>query len=206
MYEVITKVAPNIPEEVIKLWLLPFANERGFPPPSTDKWDIKITGETIAFWNDACWDKVNIDLSSIEYSKSYFDVMRGLNDAYNRGVKNDYWEHLGEDGKKRYNSFLVYILKNRKFPQPPILTINDVGKYEVLDGNHRFFGFVSAEKIYAELKSASPEQKQSFLKTLKVLTVEPPHITQEVWVCKPKWENSQNAKTRACLRSAGFGD
>jgi hypothetical protein len=203
MYDALHAAAPNIPEEVIRLWLLPFAEGGGFPVPQDNQWDKKKTGEEIQFWNASEWEKTTVDLSTLPYSRSYDDTMRGLRDAYHRGIQNAYWDTLGEDGKRRYENCYRYILRNRTFPQPPILSLNDVGRYDILDGNHRFFAYVSAEATGRQFEAATPQEQEAFLAVLGGERFEYPHLEQEIWICRPNWENSPSSRTRVYLRTQG---
>ncbi|MFZ3020295.1 MAG: hypothetical protein WA051_02130 [Minisyncoccia bacterium] len=199
MLDELKKIAPNIPDEVIKIWLLPFAEGVGLPTKDNE-WDKKKTGEKIKFWDDAKWEKIKIDLSKIDYSKTYFDAMKGLHEAYVQGIHNDYSKLLGEDGKKRFWSAFVYIIKNGKFPQPPIMATDEIGKYQLLDGNHRFFAFIRVEDVYLTYEQLSVSEKENFLEHIKMSAFNRPDICQEVWVCTPKWENSKEAQLRNFLR------
>jgi len=204
MEERIKADAPNIPDEVIRLWLLGFAEHRGWPPAENGDWDLSVAGEPISFWNDAVWEKVNLDLSTLPYSRGYFDSMRGLRDAYVNNVDNQYSRDLGEDGKRRYGRCLKYIAANRVFPQPPILVLTELGEFDVLDGNHRFIAYISTERAYEDFIRATPEAQAAFLESIGSETFQLPHVIQEVWVCRPGWENSGRATLRTHLRQNGL--
>ena len=192
----------NVPEEVISLWIMPIAEIKGWPLSEHDQWDKKVTGELFSFWNDATWEKKILDLEKIKYSNTYYDAMNGLNDAYINDKPNNYSSLI--NGNKRFFSCLKYILENEDFPKPPIMCLNEINEYEVLDGNHRFFAFSKALKIYEEYKMLPNQEQIKFLKKLEINNIVPTNINQEVWICKPKWENSRDAQTRQYLRKHNY--
>ena len=175
----------NIPEEVIEIWIFPIAKKKAWPPSEHNQ-----------------WDKVTINLGEINYSQSYSNTMIGLRDAYMKGKQNNYASL--ENGKQRFLNCLKYILENGKFPQPPILCLDEFNEYCILDGNHRFCAFLSAERLYKEYQTNSIEEQKIFLKTMEIANIKLPNIEQEVWMCVPKWENSPDAQTRLRLRESGF--
>ncbi len=186
MFEDIRRAFPNIPEEAVRLWILPLAQKEGWPPTRQHQWDVRVTGRLFSFWNAAEWEKMDVNLSEIPYSRGFADSMLGLREAYLLGVENDYWRLLGEDGRRRFNECYIYILKNQHFPQPPILSLNDTGKYDVVDGNHRFLGFITAKSAYKAYEEMNVAQQQEFLDSLNVENLSSPNSTQEVWICKPR--------------------
>jgi hypothetical protein len=203
MYETIQLGVPNIPEEAIRLWLLPFAEHLGWPP-TRDTWGFKIGQEPIEFWNDAAWSKETINLSELDYSRGYHDTMRGLHEAYIQGINNIYFQDLGEDGKSRFTRSLRYIVENQRFPQPPIIYPNELGAFEIMDGNHRFFSYVMAQRNYEAFSASSEEQKIRFLEGSRLKEFNEPLAEQEVWICRPNWANSDAARQRQYLRSRGL--
>ncbi|MEK7649592.1 MAG: hypothetical protein AAB367_01320 [Patescibacteria group bacterium] len=202
-YNKVQSSVPNIPEEVVRLWLLPWVKTLGWPP-SGRIWNLRLGGESIAFWNDATWKKEKLHLPSLPYSPGYFDTMQGLHEAYIQGKENPYSRDLGENGRRRFHRSLKYIVKHRIFPKPPILYPNEIEKYEIMDGNHRFFALIAATRISEEIAEYALEEKKMFLEKMDIAELLPPENIQEVWVCRPNWENSANAKTRKYLRDNGI--
>jgi hypothetical protein len=45
MYETIRRDVPNIPEEAIRVWLLPFAEMLGWPP-TIETWGLRLGNKT----------------------------------------------------------------------------------------------------------------------------------------------------------------
>lgn len=195
---------PSIPEEVILSWLLPFAESENSLPDQNNKWDIRITGESLSFWNDAEWKKDKIDITKIPYSHIHNESINSLLKAYIENENNVYFEHLGESGRKRFFICFKYILENGVFPVPPILTITDKSEYEVLDGSHRFSSYKFAIKIYKELQLLSLVEYRKTIERLGMKSVVLAEDIQEVWICKPKWENSPNAVLKKYLYNLGI--
>ena len=197
---------PKFPDEVIEFCLFPIAETEGGLPSKENAWDTRVFGEKLNFWHDSEWKKTEVNLNSIPFSKMYVDTMKGMQDAYIDGIENSYWKHLGENGKRRFQKCLTYILKNSKFPVAPILITDEIGRHQVMDGNHRFLGLIVAERFYKEYQTLSLENRQKFLDGFKITSLKAPDSIQEVWICKPNWENNQNAQTRNLLRLSGYGD
>jgi hypothetical protein len=84
------------------------------------------------------------------------------------------------------------------------MCLNEINEYEVLDGNHRFFAFFKALKTYEEYKMSPNQEQIKFLKKLGINNIVPTDTNQEVWICKPKWENSKDAQTRQYLRKHNY--
>lgn len=202
MFEDIRRDFPNIPEEAVRLWIEPLAQRNGWPV--NDGWDERITGETFTFWNNAVWEKLEVNLAEVEYSSGHHGMMRGLFEAYVQGAENDYWRLLGEDGKRRFRRAADFIIKNEVFPQPPILTIDELGRYEALDGNHRFLAYVIAYRTHEQFLASSREDQLAFLTSIEKESFSPPRDIQEVWICRPNWSNSGKAQTRNYLRQFGM--
>jgi hypothetical protein len=202
MFEDIRRGFSNIPEEVVRLWIEPLAQNNGWPV--TDGWDRRITGEDFTFWNDATWEKLEVNLAEVQYSPGHNGMIRGLFEAYIQGIENNYWRLLGEDGKRRFRRARDFIIRNEVFPQPPILMIDELERYEALDGNHRFLGYIIAYRTHEQFLASSPEDQSAFLASINQETFSPPRDIQEVWICKPNWANSERVQTRNYLRQFGM--
>lgn len=200
--EDLMKDLPNIPKEVVSSWLYSICNK--WPLTNVDGWDVRKTGEKIQFWNDGKWEKLNLNFSKINFAKNYQDTMIGLFDAYLRGQKNAYWNALGQNGKQRFLNAFSFIVDNGVFPVPPVLMIDEAGKYQVLDGNHRFFALQMAFKSYNELSKLDKMEQDSFLKSCSASSFHEPQEEQAIWVCRPNWKDSVNAQQRNALRLAGL--
>lgn len=200
MFDKLKNELPNIPEEVIRSWLLPFAENDGLPSSPDNEWDIRKTGETLSFWNDSKWEKITININQATYSRNHNRAIGSLIDAYVKNVNNSYYQYLGQDGKNRFLKCLHYILKNGVFPVAPIVMITHKNQYEVLDGNHRFAAYKSVNQAHLELESLPINERKPMLENLG----NKPKDFQEIWVCRPKWENSPRVTLQKQLFEKGI--
>ena len=121
MLEQIKKDLPNFPEEVITLWLLPYAEKLGWPPSEHERWNNILADKLLSVWQKTVWEKRTVDLSEIPRSRRCNEKVRGMFEAFVLGRENDYSRGLGEEGKNKFISLLKLILETGVFPEPPIL-------------------------------------------------------------------------------------
>lgn len=182
LFENIKKDLPNFPDKIIQNWLLPIANDYGWPPEN-QKWEGILLFKTVEFWQIKKWEKQYINLNKIIFSQDTNDILSGLYNVYIFDQDNSYSNI--ENGKLRFKNALSYLLENGNFPEPIYLLFNQ-NQYSIADGNHRFVAWYCASQLAKEIENAEKEQKWKITKTiqkkLKIkLTVYIP-IEQEVWV------------------------
>ncbi|MCK5085019.1 MAG: hypothetical protein KAQ64_05190, partial [Candidatus Pacebacteria bacterium] len=115
LFEDIKKDLPNFPDEVVWEWLLPCANNYGWPP-KRKKWEGILLFKAVKFWQVKKWEKQNIDLNRDIFSQETNDVFNGLYNTYILDQDNLYSNI--ENGKLRFKNALSYLLKNGIFPKP----------------------------------------------------------------------------------------
>lgn len=179
----IKKILPNFPDEIIKLWLLPFALKLGWPPEKHERWSLILAEKPIEFWRNIKWEKKEIDLSKTPFSAITRGAIKGIADAYLFGKNNNYWRELGKNGKQRFYDAYKYIAKNGILPKPLILLTNESNDYDVVDGNHRLLAFLAIKKIYDEYNTLSENDKikycpPGFNKEFRFSSI------QKVWIAK----------------------
>lgn len=182
LLEDIKKDLPNFSDEIIQNWLLPIADNYGWPPKNKE-WESILLFKTVGFWQAKKWKKQNIDLNKITFSQDTIDISNGLYEAHMLGQDNLFSKI--KNGQARVIRVLLYLIKNGKFPKP-ICLLCEQNQYSVLDGNHRFVAW----RIALQLAEAIPnlEKKKGYDKIKKIqekLGIESiAHILteQEVWV------------------------
>lgn len=190
-FEIIKKDLPNFPDEVIKDWIEPYYEKHGWPP--VDTWNGVLFNENFEFWKEVEWKKESLDLTKIKYSNEWSKVFSDLYFAYIQKNINDtfFGRELGETGKARLFSALLYILETGFFPKPICLLLKN-NEFSIVDGNHRFLAWQFLLETNYQLENLSLENKIEKLKDLKSSYSKSwGHIndkvsdlskTQEVWV------------------------
>ena len=182
LFEDIKKDLPNFPDEVVWEWLLPCANNYGWPP-KRKKWEGILLFKAVKFWQVKKWEKQNIDLNRDIFSQETNDVFNGLYNTYILDQDNLYSNI--ENGKLRFENALSYLLKNGIFPKP-IYLLFEQNQYSIADGNHRFVAWYCALQLAKEIENAGKEEKHKKIEIIqKKLKIKPiAHIPnkQEVWV------------------------
>lgn len=181
---------PNVPEQVIDTWLLPYAIQLGWPPDHP-RWGGKLHFEPIEFWNEADWQKQTINLTTIKFSSTYGEQVGGLYRGYANNEVNDFTRGI-LDYRARIGRALQYTLVHGCFPVEPIIVQEKHGGLNILDGNHRFVAMICAKKISDDYDSMNEEGRQGYLTRLGVDRIIAPHDEQDVWMCVPDWSKSQN--------------
>ena len=196
MFEEIKSTLPNFPDEVITDWLLPFANELGWPP-THERWPY-IFAQPIGswyatptdFWRNTSWTKEVMDFSAIALTPSSRKCINDMLNAYLNNEDNSYRRTLGPRGKARYMNVMKYLLEQGHLPKPPVL-LQEAHGHSIIDGNHRFLAWESTATVHRQYAIAPEDMKQSFMRSLSnkwgISSMTGLSNTQEVWVAK---ENS----------------
>jgi hypothetical protein len=54
---------PLFPDEVVDTWLLPIAEDAGWPPVPFSRWDRILLQRPVAFWRNLRWEKRRVALA-----------------------------------------------------------------------------------------------------------------------------------------------
>lgn len=136
------KDLPNFPEEIITDWLATYVQSEGWPPCESNnivpnnRWKYLLGNRPVNYWQNIQWTKQKLQIDEIKFTPESESTIAYLIEAYIEGKENFYSLELGENGKQRFRSLLMYMAQNRCFPVPPVLVSNR-GIMEVVDGNHR---------------------------------------------------------------------
>lgn len=135
MFDAIKEDLPNFPDQVIKDWLEPFAQDEGWPP-TAERWINLLKDTNLNRWGSVRWQLKEQDFSSLALSPGCMLSLGALVRAYAAGEDNEYSRVLGEKGRERFRIQLHQLIDHGVFPSPPILVDHGEG-LEIMDGNHR---------------------------------------------------------------------
>lgn len=165
MFQKIKKSLPNVPDEVLHLWLVPIAEGGyGWPPPEYDlgKWRYVLALKSLDYWNKVRWEKIkhrfdNASIFAMTDNPLIGSSVAGIIEAHTQQKTNAFSNLV--DGKARFFSLVEYVLEHRTLPAPPIILQSTKG-LEIIDGNHRLAALTHARSLIEDTaKNASPSQK-----------------------------------------------
>lgn len=178
---------PSLDEEILTMWLLPFAKNLGWPPNISSDWMNRLYGQKINFWRGAGWKKTKIDLSNIQLTRRAKSQIRNMERVYIDNDRNSFFYAALQGDKKNFANIAAYIYQNGDFPKPPILmrSYYDENQYELVDGNRRMTAYFWVKKMYAF--SRTPDYtKQS---QIDLTGITNPDDNQDIWLCEPDWSS-----------------
>lgn len=166
----IARDLPNFPGDVIEQWLLPFAEDEGWPPDAV-RWEYLLRITNMEFWKDMRWSHEQVQLWELNIESDTIDTISKMQRAYEYGEHNEYFRFLGNAGTKRFQSQFDYLVEHGVFPRSPVF-VNYGQGFALVDGNHRLCAFESYRlKVVDGVIGFSPKEK------LKRLNAE-----QSVWL------------------------
>lgn len=165
MFDAIKADLPNLPDEVISMWLLPMAMAgKGWPPDphGLGSWRYILGLKSLDYWRKTQWDQTT---HSLEFNTLCPETRISLDHlfrAHALGEKNEY-SNL-KDGKERFNSVFQYVRSHGVIPRPAIIRHKENG-LSLLDGNHRVSALTAARVFWRNEASrhaiaCSPQELQ----------------------------------------------
>ncbi|HET6407439.1 MAG TPA: hypothetical protein VFG14_06125 [Chthoniobacteraceae bacterium] len=131
---------PNIPSELLELWLSPIAFEYGWPFRSLDdsmqgtKWRYIFPKMTLRELSELVWIEERIDLASKPFTQGSLDAVKGLIQQHVLGLDTLYGNIANT--QERFRACAAFIREHGDLPAP--IAVVDTGTaYDLLDGNHR---------------------------------------------------------------------
>lgn len=190
LFEKIKQDLVNFPDEVIKEWILPYANMVGWPPIN-ERWKGIFHGKTLEFWKNTKWEKQLLDLTAIPFSALDAHAFNQMRKAYVfRDINNIY-----NYGEPRFKKAFQYILCSGRLPGIVSLLYEN-NEYSVVDGANRFVAWLTSKDAITaistaeksdneELKNRIIHIRQNMEKNYNVSSIAPFSSIQEVWVATP---------------------
>ena len=145
MIRLIKDTLPNFPDEVIKEWLLPFAESEGWPPQlgydgiSLDRWRYLLGLRPFSFFQRLDWKKEYKHISIHEIAEKSQPALVQIFEAAILGRHNIMSSSIS-NLKERFESVVKYIKAYGLMPKAPALLL-EKDKYYILDGNHRLSAY-----------------------------------------------------------------
>ncbi|WP_422422356.1 hypothetical protein [Pseudomonas sp. GZD-222] len=147
LFGAIQQALPNFPPDIVYHWLLPFAQDIGWPPGPND---LKFHKETrwsgilrwpIQFWQAVQWELVKADTQTLKFSRESLNGFQDMVSGHAYGRQTLLTIFLGENSKKRFFTQVFSLFSNGTFEQPPVLLKK--GEWlDVVDGTHRMSAMV----------------------------------------------------------------
>ncbi len=172
MLNLIKEDLPNFPGAVIEQWLVPFAQDVGWPPLN-ERWSCLLKNPDLDYWRAVEWERKEVSPKTLKLSPDATASLKALIRAYTKGENNVYARNLGERGKERFQLQLHQLIDNGVFPCPPVL-VDHGGGSEIMDGNHRLAAYL----VWLEWK-----ENEFFLSKLEKQPVAL-EVNQPIWFGK----------------------
>jgi len=130
---------PHMPVEVIREWLLPYAQLLEWPPAvglshAANRWHGILSHRPLEFWRKVRWRQETGVLELDDLDDQSRSHLLGIRDSHVLGINNAYSGI--EDGKRRIASILHYVLKHGSIPSA-ISLLADGARLDVIDGHNR---------------------------------------------------------------------
>ena len=146
---------PNLPAQVVEMWLAPMAADKGWPPPDYDlgNWRYTLGCKSLDFWRKTAWELGSLPFDLAALTPIGLHGIAEMLDAYVNGANNEYGAAI-LNGKERYKSLVLYIGRNGSFPAPTIVMARDDGLH-IVDGNHRITALTRLRQCWNNEPSAA---------------------------------------------------
>lgn len=147
MFNDIRTELPNFPHSLIYHWLLPFAEDIGWPPvfngdpmAKIARWQ-SILKKPLSYWSAVVWSLECLNPNQLTFAEK---ELRGFQDmilghAYGRQTLLTIF--LGESSKRRFFRQVSDLLTMGVFTEPPVIIDNGT-HIDLVDGSHRMAALV----------------------------------------------------------------
>jgi hypothetical protein len=157
LVECIALDLPNFPDDLIRYWLLPYAESLGWPPfpkhrkDIGDSWKYILTQKGLSYWASLVWRKERMAIQWDDLSPRSQYSIEGVT------TKTNGFEVIA-NSHQRIHRILVYFMKLGTWPVAPALVCHN-NLYKVIDGNHRLAAFYIYKRTQ-QLFKISPLKKE----------------------------------------------
>jgi hypothetical protein len=157
---------PNMPEEVVDIWLKPLSerNDTGWPPSKQNSWRYILGKERdLAYLQSLTWKMKEMELKPDLFLKQDLEIVIDLFKSYVLGEQTEYSLFM-TDGKERFDRCCSYLKEHGVFPRPVILEDIDSGVH-IFDGYHRIsaffylYGYFRVESVEIPCLKVDSKQK-----------------------------------------------
>lgn len=152
--EILKPDLPNMPDEVIEVWLITHFNRFGWPPSSNREWRyIFGLNREFSYFQSMRWERTEIALHPRLLSPTALQTIVGLVQTHYFGQFTAF--SMMSDSRERLQNCTDYLKEHGNFPKPVILQDTPEG-YEILDGNHRVTAFFYLSGMF-NLRNDDPD-------------------------------------------------
>ena len=174
---------PNIPDEVVDIWLVPFAEDPAYGwPPLNDRWKYVLQRHGLDYWVSTTWQRDELRIAEGDLTSDSRYVARAIYESNVLGLRNEFSELM--DSRRRFNQIHQHILYNGVIPRPVIMLETPNG-LATIDGHHRLSAL-----FYVRICWQNAEMRQR----LKANAAIEPIRNQPVWICTPPQSGFSNIR------------
>lgn len=138
--EILKPDLPNMPDEVIDVWLMTHYRRFGWPPTANPQWKyIFGLGRPLEYFQHMNWERAGLELTPHLLTPKALQVIVGLVETH-YFHRDTVFARTMSDSRERLENCMAYLKEHGTFPRPVILHATPQG-YEILDGNHRMTAF-----------------------------------------------------------------
>jgi len=157
--ETIQSDLPNFPHEVIHEWLLPFAEDEGWPPDAP-RWRYLMFNNDLGYWRATDWNLELTAYENVRFTAGGEDQLARLLGAYVFNQNNEYFQQLGARWRERFQFQLNQLTTSGTLSSPPVV-LERHGTIDIMDGNHRIAAYYALHHL---LKNQGVENVERIIK------------------------------------------
>lgn len=140
----VIKDLPNFPEDVVEQFLLPYAEELGWPPGKCENdpsnhWKYILRLNDLTYWRQVRWNKKTLKLFPLKLLPKDLEIVVGLMRANVQGQINIYSITM-PNSKERFERICTYLKNEGVYPRT--VAIEQIGdRFRIIDGSHRLAAY-----------------------------------------------------------------
>jgi hypothetical protein len=137
MLDEINASLPYWPSDLKRLWLLPEAGRKGWPPSETNEWHRSLGRKrNLHYLQQLRWRRQKLDLKPTDLAPSSLSLILQMFRGYYWKDPNEFIFSTFDGGLDRFENLTQYLISNKDYPWPPALEKAHDG-LQILDGHHR---------------------------------------------------------------------
>ena len=140
----IIKDLPNFPVDVVEQFLLPYAEDFGWPPGKREddlnnNWKYILRKNDLIYWREVKWNKKTLKLSPHNLLPKDIEIVVNLMQANVQG-KTTLFSLAMPKSKERFDRICSYLKREGMFPKT--VAIEQIGdRFRIVDGSHRLSAY-----------------------------------------------------------------
>lgn len=135
---------PNFPEDVVEQFLLPYAEDFGWPPGKcendpSNQWNPILRSNDLNYWQQVKWNKKTLKLSPHKLMPEDIRIVVTMMRAHVQGQINMY-SIPSFKSKERFERICAYLKNEGVYPRT--VAIEQMGeRFRIIDGFHRLAAY-----------------------------------------------------------------